>query len=148
MAFSWWVAKEAARRYQAHWEPEMVERCPRETDTSERRISSEKWASRGVRGDHWKNDRDTSHGTDSHARRRLRLPRGGESAGITPYDLPEAYAFIERTLVRFTCRIGLSVAGGGMLRRFFAGGDPVFCGPAEPSQVAGQRHMGGIRDWD
>ena len=45
---------------------------------------------------------------------------GNEAADITPHDREAAYAFVERTLVRFRYHIGLSRAGKGLVREFLA----------------------------
>ena len=45
---------------------------------------------------------------------------GSEAADITLHDRREAYAFIERTLVRFRYHFGLSRIGKGVVRRFLA----------------------------
>ena len=45
---------------------------------------------------------------------------GNEATDITLHDRRQAYAFIERTLVRFRYHFGLSRAGKGLVRRFLA----------------------------
>ena len=45
---------------------------------------------------------------------------GNVAADITPHDRKAAYAFVERTLVRFRYRFGLSRAGKGLVRRCLA----------------------------
>ena len=45
---------------------------------------------------------------------------GNVAADITPHDRKAAYAFVERTLVRFRYHIGLSMAGQGLVRAFLA----------------------------
>ncbi|MYB98512.1 MAG: hypothetical protein F4123_02835 [Gemmatimonadetes bacterium] len=45
---------------------------------------------------------------------------GSEAAEITPHDREVAYAFIERTLVRFRYHFGLSRAGKGLVRAYLA----------------------------
>ena len=45
---------------------------------------------------------------------------GSEAAEITPHDREAAYAFIERTLVRFRYHFGLPRAGMGLVREFLA----------------------------
>ena len=70
---------------------------------------------------------------------------GNEAADITLHDRQQAYAFIERTLVRLRYHFGLSRAGKGLVRRFLAKGDRVLPGPAS-RLIARQRRTGGIRD--
>ena len=70
---------------------------------------------------------------------------GSEAADITLHDRREAYAFIERTLVRFRYHFGLSRAGKGVVRRFLA--KVTGYSPAQLSRlIARQRRTGGIRD--
>ena len=70
---------------------------------------------------------------------------GSEAADITLHDRREAYAFIERTLVRFRYHFGLSRAGKGLLRKFLA--KVTGYSPAQLSRlIARQRRTGGIRD--
>ena len=70
---------------------------------------------------------------------------GSEAADITLHDRREAYAFIERTLVRFRYHFGLSRAGKGLVRRFLA--KVTGYSPAQLSRlIARQRRTGGIRD--
>ena len=45
---------------------------------------------------------------------------GSEAADITPHDRAAAYAFVERTLVRFRYHTGLPRAGKGPVRAFLA----------------------------
>ena len=45
---------------------------------------------------------------------------GSEGADIAPHDREAAYAFIERTLVRFRYHFGLSRAGKGLVRKYVA----------------------------
>ena len=45
---------------------------------------------------------------------------GSEAAEITPHDREAAFAFIERTLVRFRYHFGPSTAGKGLVRAFLA----------------------------
>ncbi len=45
---------------------------------------------------------------------------GSEGADIAPHDREAAYAFIERTLVRFRYHFGLSRAGKGLVRKYAA----------------------------
>ena len=45
---------------------------------------------------------------------------GSEGADIAPHDREAAYAFIERTLVRFRYHFGLSRAGKGPVRKYVA----------------------------
>ena len=45
---------------------------------------------------------------------------GSEAADITPHDREAAYAFVERTLVRFRYHFGLSRGGKGLVRKCLA----------------------------
>ena len=45
---------------------------------------------------------------------------GNQAADIAPHDREAAYAFIDRTLVRFRYHFGLSRVGKGLVRRFLA----------------------------
>ena len=70
---------------------------------------------------------------------------GSEAADITLHDRREAYAFIERTLVRFRYHFGLSRIGKGVVRRFLA--KVTGYSPAQLTRlIARQRRTGGIRD--
>ena len=70
---------------------------------------------------------------------------GNEAADITLHDRQQAYAFIERTLVRFRYHFGLPRAGKGLVRRFLA--KVTGYSPAQLSRlIARQRRTGGIRD--
>ena len=70
---------------------------------------------------------------------------GNEATDITLHDRRQAYAFIERTLVRFRYHFGLSRAGKGLVRRFLA--KVTGYSPAQLSRlIARQRQTGGIRD--
>ena len=70
---------------------------------------------------------------------------GSDAADVTLHDRREAYAFIERTLVRFRYHFGLSRVGKGLLRKFLA--KVTGNSPAQLSRlIARQRRTGGIRD--
>ena len=70
---------------------------------------------------------------------------GNEVADITPHDRKAAYAFIERTLVRFRYHIGLSRAGKGLVRAFLAKVTGYW--DAQLTRlIAQQRRTGRIRD--
>ena len=45
---------------------------------------------------------------------------GNVAADITPPDRKAAYAFVERTLVRFRYHFGLSRSGKGLVRKYLA----------------------------
>ena len=45
---------------------------------------------------------------------------GNVAADITPHDRKAAYAFVERTLVRFRYHFGLSRSGKGLVRKYLA----------------------------
>ncbi len=53
-------------------------------------------------------------------RRHPRFPRRERGGGHPPHDRKAAYALVERTLVRFGYHFGLSRAGKGLLRKYFA----------------------------
>ena len=70
---------------------------------------------------------------------------GSEAADITPHDREAAYAFVERTLVRFRYHFGLSRAGKGLVRKFLA----KVTGYSDAQLIrliAQQRRTGHIRD--
>ena len=70
---------------------------------------------------------------------------GNEAADITPRDRESAYAFVERTLVRFRYHIGLSRAGKGRVREFLA--KVTGYSDSQLSRlIAQQRRTGHIRD--
>ena len=70
---------------------------------------------------------------------------GNEAADITPHDREAAYAFIERTLVRFRYHLGLSRVGKGLVRRFLA--KVTGYSDAQLTRlIAQQRRSGRIRD--
>ena len=52
--------------------------------------------------------------------RRARLPRRERGGGDHPQDREAAYAFLERTLVRFRYHFGLSRVGKGLVRKYLA----------------------------
>ena len=64
---------------------------------------------------------------------------------VTPYDREAAYAFIERTLVRFRYYFGLSRAGKGLVRRYL-GKVTGYSGAQLTRLIAQQRRTGRIRD--
>ena len=68
---------------------------------------------------------------------------GNEAADITPHNREAAYAFVERTLVRFRYHIGLSRAGKGLVRAFLATG---YSDAQLTRLIAQQRRTGHIRD--
>ena len=70
---------------------------------------------------------------------------GNVAADITPRDRKTAYAFVERTLVRFRYHIGLSRAGKGLVRAFLA--KVTGYSDAQLTRlIAQQRRTGHIRD--
>ena len=95
---------------------------------------------RGADGS-WEHDRDISHRTDSHVRRPPR-PSSREAKWRTSpsNDRREAYAFIERTLVRFRYHFGLSRIGKGVVRRFLARVTGYSPAQADPSHRAPAPH--------
>ncbi len=70
---------------------------------------------------------------------------GSEGADITPHDREAAYAFIERTLVRFRYHFGLSRAGKGLVRRYLAKVTG-YSGSQLTRLIDQQRRTGRIRD--
>ena len=71
---------------------------------------------------------------------------GNVAADITPRDRKSAYAFVERTLVRFRYHIGLSRAGKGLVRAFLAKVTGYSDAPADPADRAATAHGPHIRD--
>ena len=70
---------------------------------------------------------------------------GSEGADITPHDREAAYAFLERTLVRFRYHFGLSRAGKGLVRKYLA--KVTGYSDAQLTRLIGQqRRTGRIRD--
>ena len=70
---------------------------------------------------------------------------GNVAADITPHDRKAAYAFVERTLVRFRYHFGLSRAGKGRVREFLA--KVTGYSDSQLSRlIAQQRRTGRIRD--
>ncbi len=70
---------------------------------------------------------------------------GSEAADITPHDREAAYAFVERTLVRFRYHFGLSRAGKGLVRKCLA--KVTGYSDAQLTRLIGQqRRTGHIRD--
>ena len=70
---------------------------------------------------------------------------GSEAADITPHDREAAYAFIERTLVRFRYHFGLPRAGKGLVRKYLA--KVTGYSDAQLTRlIAQQRRTGHIRD--
>ena len=70
---------------------------------------------------------------------------GSEAADITPHDRKAAYAFVERTLVRFRYHFGLSRAGKGLVRKYLA--KVTGYSDAQLTRLIGQqRRTGHIRD--
>ena len=70
---------------------------------------------------------------------------GNVAADITPRDRKSAYAFVERTLVRFRYHIGLSRTGKGLVRAFLA--KVTGYSDAQLTRlIAQQRRTGHIRD--
>ena len=70
---------------------------------------------------------------------------GSEAADITPHDREAAYAFIERTLVRFRYHFGLPRAGKGLVRKYFT--KVTGYSDAQLTRlIAQQRRTGRIRD--
>ena len=70
---------------------------------------------------------------------------GNVAADITPHDRKAAYAFVERTLVRFRYHIGLSRAGKGLVRKYLA--KVTGYSDAQLTRlIAQQRRTGHIRD--
>ena len=70
---------------------------------------------------------------------------GSEAAEITPHDREAAYAFVERTLVRFRYHFGLSRAGKGLVRKYLA--KVTGYSDAQLTRlIAQQRRTGRIRD--
>ena len=70
---------------------------------------------------------------------------GNVAADITPHDRRAAYAFIERTLVRFRYHFGLSRAGKGPVRKYLA--KVTGYSDAQLTRlIAQQRRTGRIRD--
>ena len=70
---------------------------------------------------------------------------GNEAADITPHNREAAYAFIERTLVRFRYHFGLPRGGKGLVREFLA----KVTGYSEAQLtrlITQQRRTGHIRD--
>ena len=70
---------------------------------------------------------------------------GSEAADITPHDREAAYAFIERTLVRFRYHFGLSRVGKGLVRKYLAKVTG-YSGAQLTRLIAQQRRTGRIRD--
>lgn len=70
---------------------------------------------------------------------------GSEGADITPHDREAAYAFVDRTLVRFRYHFGLSRAGKGLVRRCLAKVTG-YSGAQLTRLIAQQRRTGRIRD--
>ena len=70
---------------------------------------------------------------------------GSEATEITPHDREAAYAFIERTLVRFRYHFGLSRVGKGLVRAFLAKVTG-YSGAQLTRLIAQQRRTGRIRD--
>ncbi len=65
---------------------------------------------------------------------------------ITPLDRESAYAFIERTLVRFRYHVGLHRKGKGLVRKFLA--KVTGYSDAQLTRlIAQQRRTGRIRDY-
>ena len=73
------------------------------------------------------------------------FPGGSEAAEITPRDREAAYAFIERTLVRFRYHFGLARAGKGLVRAYLAKVTG-YSGAQLTRLIAQQRRTGRIRD--
>ncbi len=70
---------------------------------------------------------------------------GSGGANITPLDRESAYAFIERTLVRFRYHLGLDRKGKGLVRKFLA--KVTGYSDAQLARlIAQQRRTGRIRD--
>ena len=70
---------------------------------------------------------------------------GNVAADITPHNREAAYAFVERTLVRFRYHIGLPRAGKGLVREFLA--KVTGYSDAQLTRLIGrQRRTGRIRD--
>ena len=70
---------------------------------------------------------------------------GSEAADITPHNREAAYAFIERTLVRFRYHFGLPRAGKGLVREFLAKVTG-YSGSQLTRLIGQQRRTGHIRD--
>ena len=70
---------------------------------------------------------------------------GSETADITPHDRKAAYAFVERTLVRFRYHFGLSRFGKGLVRKYLAKVTG-YSGAQLTRLIAQQRRTGRIRD--
>ena len=70
---------------------------------------------------------------------------GNDAADITPHDREAAYAFVERTLVRFGYHFGLPRAAKGLVRKFLA--KVTGYSDAQLTRlIAQQRRTGHIRD--
>ena len=70
---------------------------------------------------------------------------GNVAADITPHDRKAAYAFVERTLVRFRYHFGLSRSGKGLVRKYLAKVTG-YSGAQLTRLIAQQRRTGRIRD--
>ena len=70
---------------------------------------------------------------------------GNVAADITPHDRKAAYAFVERTLVRFRYHVGLSRAGKGLVRKYLAKVTG-YSGSQLTRLIEQQRRTGRIRD--
>ena len=71
---------------------------------------------------------------------------GSEAADITPHDREAAYAFIERTLVRFRYHFGLPRAGKGLVRKYLVAKVTGYSDAQLTRLIAQQRRTGHIRD--